>query len=344
MELKWFLCVSQCFFTLTYTRTSRNEISTCDAAVKVLYSWCEQSMCVRGCKCKQDTKICKQICLSKSCSSLKCVSNKSCRQSTLVKTNQIPTVRSMVASSVDVQQDCSQAICHLLFARRFRNMQSKVLQVCPEGKCTRMISHADETEQLAGRADLMRCSGSHANKCTQVCVLGKCKSMICKAKYCRQRCSHNSECQMTCGRNTEFCDQVCSYGSRCNMRCSAKRCNQTCTGEKKDCVVFRSISRKPNKTFQIERVDIVDSKVKFVNSTLLVNKKKGMNTVYLGRNDTVKEINSTINYFGYDSSPNRKDVNTTERNYSSSQAKHPFRNISSILIILFTLHVVMTCT
>ena len=150
-------------------KSATAEVTTCDAAATFFYGWCEQSICRQGCKCRHNKKICKQICSQKSCSTLKCVSSKSCRQSVLLASqNQRPNIRSMIASSVEIQQDCSHAECRLLSAKRYQNKRSTALQICPEGKCTKMLSNADISEQLAGITDVMRCSGAHARNCTQV--------------------------------------------------------------------------------------------------------------------------------------------------------------------------------
>lgn len=297
MRVDWILYIHQLLFT-TYVRTRRDitkGITKCDAAAGFLYSWCEQSACTHGCRCKNNSKICKQICSGRSCSLLKCTSTKSCRQSALVtEKDKRPFINRMIATSVDVQQDCSQANCRALYTKRYPNMKSKSLQICPLRNCDKIVSHSDISEQLASNTEVMRCSGIHAKNCTQHCVFGHCKHMICKARYCKQSCSHNSRCFMSCGKETEICDQTCNSQSNCHMKCTAKNCHQKCADDSNNCTIIRhepTISPKTSTRRYASKIKDYNVIQKSVTLTEEENKKHSVFT-----NITIIEIMESKNH------------------------------------------------
>ena len=152
--------------------TSSTVYQGCD---KEAWKWCEQSRCELGCRCR-GKPVCKQVCTSEKCPSLKCVSPKLCTQSIIPPTSVsgevstvVPRIKSMLALSANIEQDCSLGTCDEMTALKMAGEKPcKALQVCMDGRCDRIVSNVQYTRQLSARSRLMQCTDT--TSCDQVII------------------------------------------------------------------------------------------------------------------------------------------------------------------------------
>ena len=332
-----------------------NQLITrdCDPRIYQQYGWCEQWECTNNCTCA-DVKHCKQYCGERYCKQMNCHTSGTCLQTPYVNYYKKATVQieKMYANSPFVHQVCTGGLCDRLWADQTKK-ESKItryfsVQNCVDGKCKKMRSNTEISKQFCGNCEAMYCFGEFATNCTQKCLGGHCNIMFCQAEYCKQTCSHGSNCSMRCAAGVKQCKQICKIGSKCSLSCDAENCLQDCNGLK-HCQIIKGSANKKHKLEQslnLLKKHFLSQASRRTHGNFLIGKLKSIEHSMVLKspimNESMKNIQSGLRSVQVQGSKSLKPLNRSDHSLvfsSSTRCKEIDITLRLFVVMIFVLFI-----